>query len=42
VRELGQPVEDDYLGPSEMIIPGADATLEEVKEMLSDEGLIPG
>jgi hypothetical protein len=42
VRELGQPVEDDYLGPSEMIIPGADATLEEVREMLSDDGLIPG
>jgi hypothetical protein len=42
VREVGQPVADDYLGPSELIIPGADATLEEVKELLSDEGLIPG
>jgi hypothetical protein len=42
VRELGKPVEDDYLGPSEVILPGPDATLEEVRELLSDEGLIPG
>ena len=42
VRELGQPVADDYIGPSELILPGADATLEEVKGLLSDEGLIPG
>lgn len=42
VRELGKPVEDDYLGPSELILPGADATLDEVRELLSDEGLIPG
>jgi hypothetical protein len=42
VRELGQPVPDDYIGPSELILPGPDATLEEVKELLSDEGLIPG
>jgi len=42
VRELGQPVADDYIGPSELILPGADSTLEEVKELLSDEGLIPG
>jgi len=42
VREVGQPVPDDYIGPSELILPGSDATLEEVKELLSDEGLIPG
>ena len=42
VRQVGTPVEDDYLGPSELIIPGADATLDEVRELLSDEGLIPG
>jgi len=41
-RELGKPVEDDYLGPSELILPGADATLDEVRALLSDEGLIPG
>jgi hypothetical protein len=42
VRELGQPVPDDYIGPSELILPGSDATLDEVKELLSEEGLIPG
>jgi hypothetical protein len=42
VRERGKPVPDDYLGPSELILPGPDATLEEVRELLSDEGLIPG
>jgi hypothetical protein len=42
VREVGKPVADDHLGPSELILPGADATLEEVREMLSDDGLIPG
>jgi hypothetical protein len=42
VREVGHPVADDHLGPSEFILPGADATLDEVRELLSDEGLIPG
>jgi hypothetical protein len=41
-RELGQSVPDDYIGPSELILPGADATLDEVRDLLSDEGLIPG
>jgi hypothetical protein len=42
VRAVGKPVADDYIGPSEFILPGADATLGEVRELLSDEGLIPG
>jgi len=42
VREVGHPVPADHLGPSEYIIPGDDATLEEVRELLSEEGLIPG
>jgi hypothetical protein len=42
VRQVGKPVADDYIGPSELILPGSDATLEEVRELLSDEGLIPG
>ena len=41
-RELGQSVPDDYIGPSELILPDADSTLDEVRELLSDEGLIPG
>ncbi|MGW6020762.1 PspA-associated protein PspAA [Streptomyces sp. NPDC055099] len=42
VRELGDPLPDDALEPSELILPGPDATLDEVREMLSDDGLIPG
>ncbi|WP_447036949.1 PspA-associated protein PspAA [Streptomyces sp. DSM 118878] len=42
VRELGTPLPDDALEPSELILPAPDATLVEVREMLSDDGLIPG
>ncbi|MFE9770300.1 hypothetical protein ACFYOV_01175 [Streptomyces sp. NPDC005931] len=42
VRELGEPVPDDSLEPSDLILPSPDATLEEVRELLSDDGLIPG
>lgn len=42
VRELGDSLPDDALEPSELILPGPDATLDEVREMLSDDGLIPG
>ncbi|MFI5884181.1 hypothetical protein [Streptomyces sp. NPDC051554] len=42
VRELGEPLPDDSLEPSELILPAEDATLEEVRDLLSDDGLIPG
>ncbi|MCX5557063.1 hypothetical protein [Streptomyces sp. NBC_00038] len=42
VRRLGAPLPDDALEPSELILPSPDATLAEVREMLSDDGLIPG
>lgn len=42
VRRLGEPLPDDSLEPSELILPAPDATLDEVREMLSDNGLIPG
>ncbi|MDF3147805.1 MULTISPECIES: hypothetical protein [unclassified Streptomyces] len=42
VRDLGEPLPDDSLEPSELILPSSDATLEEVRELLSDDGLIPG
>ncbi|MEV7197788.1 hypothetical protein AB0N81_39250 [Streptomyces sp. NPDC093510] len=42
VRELGVPLPDDALEPSELILPSPDATLDEVRDMLSDDGLIPG
>lgn len=42
VREFGTTLPDDSLEPSELILPSPDATLEEVRDMLSDDGLIPG
>ncbi|SHL86903.1 PspA-associated protein PspAA [Actinacidiphila paucisporea] len=42
VRSRGVPLPDDALEPSELILPTADATLDEVKAMLKDDGLIPG
>jgi len=42
VKEAGERVADDYLGPSELVLPAADSTLEEVRALLGDEGLIPG
>ncbi|MEV6110304.1 hypothetical protein AB0M28_37230 [Streptomyces sp. NPDC051940] len=43
VRELGTPLPDDSLEPSGLILPASDATLEEVRRLLSGEdGLIPG
>ena len=42
VRAGGSRVADDYLGPSDLVLPPADASLDEVREMLSEEGLIPG
>lgn len=42
VRRLGKPLPDDALEPSELILPAPDASLDEVRQMLSDDGLIPG
>ncbi|EFE69951.1 MULTISPECIES: PspA-associated protein PspAA [Streptomyces] len=42
VHDLGEPLPDDSLEPSDLILPSPDATLEEVRELLSDDGLIPG
>lgn len=42
VRELCTPVPEDYLGPSELVLPPVGSTLAEVRDLLSDEGLIPG
>jgi hypothetical protein len=41
VREVGKPLPDDHIVPSELILPSADASLAEVKALLTDEGLIP-
>lgn len=42
VRSMGTPLPDESLEPSELILPAPDASLEDVREMLSDDGLIPG
>jgi hypothetical protein len=41
VRTLGKTLPDEDLAPSELILPPADATMEEVRAMLGDAGLIP-
>ena len=42
VRQQGDRIDDDSLQESDLILPPTDATLEEVKALLGDEGLIPG
>jgi hypothetical protein len=42
VRSSGTPLPDDSLEDSDLILPPSDATIEEVRELLSDDGLIPG
>ena len=41
VQERGERLPDDDLSPSELIIPPADLTLEETRELFSEQGLIP-
>jgi hypothetical protein len=42
VRAAGAAVPDEVLVPSDVVLPQGDATLEDVREMLGDEGLVPG
>jgi hypothetical protein len=42
VRESGQTVADEELVDSDLILPPAGVTIEEVQGLLGDEGLIPG
>jgi len=42
VRTAGEPVAADLLHDSDLILPPSDATIEEVRELLGDDGLIPG
>lgn len=42
VREAGTPLADDVLKPSEFVLPSGDASIHEVRDLLSDEGLVPG
>jgi hypothetical protein len=42
VREKGEPVGDDRLDASDVILPPPDVSFEEAKAEFSGEGLIPG
>ena len=42
VRAESSPVPADTLEPSDLILPSQDASMDEVRKMLTDEGLIPG
>lgn len=42
VRTIGSAVPADYLGSSDLVLPAAEATVEEVRDLLGEEGLIPG
>jgi hypothetical protein len=42
VRTAGTQLPDDYLGPSDLVLPSPDATIEDVRDVLGEEGLIPG
>jgi hypothetical protein len=42
VRAVGRHVPDEILEPSDAILPDAEASIDEVRELLGEEGLIPG
>lgn len=41
VRSLGEPVPADEFVPSDAVVPAADTTLTEARELLTGEGLVP-
>ncbi len=41
VVEGGEPLPADHLGPSDVLVPPADLTLEEARRLFQEEGLIP-
>lgn len=41
VRQAGSVLADDSLEDSDLILPPADASLDEVRELLGEEGLVP-
>jgi hypothetical protein len=42
VRAKGAPLAPDILEPSDLILPHEDSSMDEVRKLLTDEGLIPG
>ena len=41
VKAQGTPLPDDRIAPSDVIVPPSDLTLEESRELFSEQGLIP-
>ena len=41
VKQKGEPLADDDLSTSDALVPPSDLTLEETKELMTDEGFIP-
>jgi hypothetical protein len=41
VKSNGKPLGDDEVLPSDALVPPSDLTLEETKELMTDEGFIP-
>jgi hypothetical protein len=42
IRTAGHRLPDDALMDSDLVLPPSDSTIEEVRALLGDEGLIPG
>jgi hypothetical protein len=42
VRAVSSPADPDTLEPSALILPQSDATMDEVRQVLAGDGLIPG
>jgi hypothetical protein len=42
VRTHGSPLPPDTLEPSDLILPHQDSSMDEVRKLLTDDGLIPG
>ena len=42
VRSYGTPLSAETITPSDLVLPDEDTSLTQVRELLSDEGLIPG
>jgi hypothetical protein len=42
VRSAGDELPADWIGPSDLVLPSPDSSIHEVREVLGDEGLIPG
>jgi len=42
IREHGRPLRDDEILPSDCMVPPPDISLEELRSLLNEDGLIPG